>query len=320
MKETVKHYFIRIISYIAIFLVAITFIFFAINILLQKQIDKTFAVASQIDKNLFSRFGLYLENLFTGNFGQIYASEIKHSSSIASLYFFHFKWTILFTLLTFILSLIIGNLLGVYSAFKYNKTSDLLINICISFFASVPLIIIAILSLSISFNVGYPSQFIYDAPLNIISLFVPILITSFSTISLFFLKARKTTKEVLSSNYYHFALSLGFSFKKTFWKIIFKQLLISELQVFVPFYLLLISSSIAIERIFSIPGQSIFISYAFLNAEINLVMFFFVVNLSILLISKFIFALILDYLNPEQKNLTMNNFWFSFKTPKRRFK
>ncbi|GAA8714367.1 hypothetical protein oki361_15830 [Helicobacter pylori] len=51
-----KTIFLRILIYIAIFLLSIIVTFFAINIMLKNQIAKNFSVSSKIDKNLFSRF------------------------------------------------------------------------------------------------------------------------------------------------------------------------------------------------------------------------------------------------------------------------
>ncbi|ACF07471.1 oligopeptide transport system permease protein(OppB) [Metamycoplasma arthritidis] len=302
MKKATQKIAIRALIYIAIFIVAIFVVYFAINLLLTNQIKKNLAVSSQIESNLFSRFGVYLNNLIRGSAGQIYTSELSASGqSISSLYFNQFKWTILFTGLVFLISLIIGNVLGVYSGYKFNRWPDITINIIVIALATIPLILIAILALAFSYLFGYPSQFISEFPLSLQSLLVPILIMLFGTISLFMSRSRKITKEVISSNYYLFAKSFGMSKTALFRKVLFKKLLFNQLQAIVPFYIILLSSSIVIERIFSIPGQSIFVSYAFRYAEINLIMYFFFVNLLMLFLVKFIFSIILDYLNPEQK-------------------
>ncbi|WP_412031711.1 ABC transporter permease subunit [Metamycoplasma buccale] len=300
----------KLLIYLAIFIVALSIIFFAINILLINQIKKNLAVTTQIESNIFIRFGLYWKNLLSGSFGKIYTHELNSANlSISYLYFNQFKWTILFTLLTFIFSLIIGNVLGVYIAYKYNKTPDIIINIIVSIFATIPLILIAIIALAFSFVFSYPSQFISEFPFSLQSLLVPILIMSFGSISLFMARARKITKEVITSNYYLFAKTIGMNFNQLFKKVLLKKLVINQLQAIVPFYIILLSSSIVIERIFSIPGQSIFISYAFKYAEINLIMFYFIINLIFLLITKFSLSIILDYINPEQNSIA-NNFAF----------
>ena len=297
MKAKIKYIFIRLAIYLAIFIVATLLIFFIVNLLLQNQIKKTLAVYSQIESNLGLRFLHWLSRFFTAN-GKIYSSELNvTNSSISGLFFNQFKITLLFTGLIYIFSIILGNVLG-----------DITINIIVSFFAALPLIIIAIIALSTASLFGYPSQYLREY--SFASLFVPIMVTSFGTISLFFVRARKTTKEVITSNYYIFAKSLGYNKSQLIRKILIKQLLINQLQAIIPFYIILLSTSIVIERIFSIPGQSIFLSYAFKNAEIDLIMFFFMFSLLVLLISKFVLATLLDYINPMQKSSYFNDFAF----------
>lgn len=308
MKAKIKYIFIRLAIYLAIFIVATLLIFFIVNLLLQNQIKKTLAVYSQIESNLGLRFLHWLSRFFTAN-GKIYSSELNvTNSSISGLFFNQFKITLLFTGLIYIFSIILGNVLGVVAGYKFSKAPDITINIIVSFFAALPLIIIAIIALSTASLFGYPSQYLREY--SFASLFVPIMVTSFGTISLFFVRARKKTKEVITSNYYIFAKSLGYNKSQLIRKILIKQLLINQLQAIIPFYIILLSTSIVIERIFSIPGQSIFLSYAFKNAEIDLIMFFFMFSLLVLLISKFVLATLLDYINPMQKSSYFNDFAF----------
>ena len=304
----------RIISrlgiYILILILSIIIIFFAINILFQKQINKNLAVYTNIEKNLINRFFVWIKNFFT-NWGKIYNYEINlNNKTIFFLYFSQFKWTILLTSLIFICGLIIGNILGIYSGYNFNKSLDIISNIIIAFLTSLPIIIIAIFALLLSHKFKYPSQFINEFPLSFESLLVPILISSFGTISLYFSRSKKITKEVAISEYYLFAKSLGFSKKQLFQRVLLKKLIINEFQTLVPYYIFLFSLSLIIERIFSIPGQSIFLTYSFKYAEIDLILFFFTFNLIFLLFTKFIIANILDKLNPLQKRYYINDLIF----------
>ncbi|AZG68790.1 ABC transporter permease subunit [Mycoplasma struthionis] len=297
-----KNLFKRIAIYLLIFFIVLSITYFAINVLIEPQVKKNLAVSENIEKNLFIRYLNYLRDLITFKRQKIFSNELKNTNlSISILFFSQFKWTFLFTILIFFLSLIIGNLLGIFSAYKYNKTADFIINIIIGFIAVIPLIIIAVLALGFSETFGYPSQFLINNSLTFASLLVPITFTSFGTISLIHARARKVVKEILNSEYYLFALSLGQDKKRLFLKQVLKNLIISELQVLIPYYLLLFSISLVVERIFSIPGQSIFIAYAFSKAEINLIMFYFWFSFITILISRFIFSIVLDILNPVQK-------------------
>ena len=61
----------RLAIYILILILSIIIIFFAINILFQKQINKNLAVYTNIEKNLINRFFVWIKNFFT-NWGKIY--------------------------------------------------------------------------------------------------------------------------------------------------------------------------------------------------------------------------------------------------------
>ncbi|QJG66668.1 ABC transporter permease [Mycoplasma phocoeninasale] len=301
----------KIAIYFFILLVIISLVFFAINLLIEPQIKKNIAVSSQIESNLWKRYLSFLGNLFSFRAGQIFSRELNSiNQSIFSLYLSQFRWTILFTILTFIIGFITGNALGIWSAYKYNKSADFIINLIVAVIATIPLIVLAIIALGTSTFLGYPSQFINDGKYLLLSLLVPAIISAFGSISLFHARSRKITKNVMQSNYYEFAISLGSSRWKLFKWQIFKNLIIGELQAIVPFYILLFSSSLVIERIFSIPGQSVFISYAFTKGEVNLIMFYFTFSFFALIIFKAINQVILNVLNPLQKNEGKLAFFF----------
>ncbi|AXE60750.1 peptide ABC transporter permease [[Mycoplasma] phocae] len=307
----------KIAIYFFILLIIISLVFFAINILIEPQIKKNIAVSSQIESNLWKRYLYFLGNLFSFQTGRIFSSELNNVNlSIFGLYLSQFKWTILFTILSFSIGFILGNVLGIWSAYKYNKSTDFIINLTVAAISTIPLIVLAIVALGTSTFLGYPSQFISNSKYLLISLLVPAIISAFGSISLFHARSRKITKNVMQSNYFEFAISLGNSRWKLFKSQIFKNLVIGELQAIVPFYLLLFSSSLVIERIFSIPGQSVFISYAFSKGEVNLIMFYFTFSFFTLIIFKWINQVILNILNPLQ-NIERRIKWFNRKWVKK---
>ncbi|AZZ65267.1 ABC transporter permease subunit [Metamycoplasma phocicerebrale] len=316
MNKAFVNLFKNIAFYFFIFFISLIIIFFAINVLIEPQIKKNIATYSQISPNYFDRLGIFLKNLFTFNPGKIYSSELASAeSNIMLLYLKQFKWTILISLLIFVISFFIGNILGISSAYKFNKSYDVSMSLLVSFLGSLPLLIIAVLALSNSSILGYPSQFINNSKLTIVSLLVPILISSFSTIAIFFSKARKVTFETLKSNYYLFAKTQGLNNAQLLRKIVIKDVIASELNLFFMVYILLFIISILIERIFSIPGQSILISFAFKKGEIDIIMFYFTFNFILISIMLLLNNFIIIKLNPALKK--QNTFPFIFKRKKR---
>ncbi|MCU4117233.1 ABC transporter permease subunit [Mycoplasma zalophi] len=314
--QTKNLYFVlkNIFFNIAIFFVILIIIFSLINVLIEPQVKKNISVYQQIPTNFSTRISIFFTNLFTFNPGKIYSYELSSSEpNILNLYLQQFKWTLLFTFLIFIFSFLLGNILGIYSAYKLNKIYDWVVSILISFLAALPILIVGVLSLVSSTFIGYPSQFIANNKLSYISLIVPILICSFPTIAIFFSKSRKITSETLNSNYYLFSKTLGINDFRLLKKIIIKDIILGQLNLFFTIYIFLFTSSLLIERIFSIPGQSILISFAFQKGEIDIIMFYFTFNFILLSFLLFINHLILLKLNPSLKQ---NNIYFSFKKRK----
>lgn len=305
----------KIVFYFFILFIAITIIFFAINILIEPQIKKNIETYSSISQSYLMRYKDFWINLFTFNPGKIYSHELASvESNIFLLYLSQFKWTILISFFIFVFSFLLGNILGVISAYKFNKSFDTAISILISFLGALPLLIIAILAISASSFFGYPSQFLNNK-LSFASLIVPILISSFPTISIFFSKSRKITLEILKSNNYLFAKSYGLNNRQLLNKVILKQLFISQLNLFFVIYTLLFTITILIERIFSIPGQSLLISFAFKKGELDIIMFYFIFNFILLSLLITINNAIIKKLNPilDNKKLFLFKNIFRFK-------
>ncbi|WP_029905470.1 ABC transporter permease subunit [Mycoplasmopsis opalescens] len=297
-KKTFIKFITKISFYLFIFLISLIIIFFAINVLIEPQIKKNLSTFNNISSSYWVRFKIFSWNLITFNPGKIYSIELSTvEKNIFVLYVKQFKWSCLICLLIFIFSFMIGNILGIFSAHKLFTTYDTVINILISFLGSLPILIIAILALVNAPIFGYPSQFLNER-LVFVSLLVPILITSFPTMAIFFSKSRKKTIEILKSDYYLFSLSTGLSRTKLLNKIVLKELFISEINLFFVIYILLFTVSLLIERLFSIPGQSLLLSFAFSKGELDIIMFYFVFNFVLLSLILFINKIILFTMNP----------------------
>ncbi|MGX9357893.1 MULTISPECIES: ABC transporter permease subunit [unclassified Mycoplasma] len=293
--------FKNIAFYFFIFFISIVIIFFAINVLIEPQIKKNIAIYSQISHNYGARFKTFLTNLFTFNPGKIYSHELASvENNILFLYLRQFRWTFLISLSVFIISFIVGNILGVFSAYKFNKSYDVITSIIISFLGSLPILIICILALSSADIFGYPSQFL-NSKLSFASLIVPILISSLPTVAIFFSKSRKKTFEIIKSDYYLFAKTYGMKKRDLLKKVVLKELLIGELNLFFVLYVLLFTITILVERIFSIPGQSLLISFAFRKGEVDIIMFYFIFNFILLSFLLLINKIAIIKLSPKNE-------------------
>ncbi|MBU4691061.1 ABC transporter permease subunit [Mycoplasma zalophi] len=256
---------------------------------------------NNFEVNIFLNFINYIKNIFNGSFGQIYSETIaKTNVSIPYLFFSYFGLSLIFCLITFLFSLIIGNALGIISAKYINNVPDKLFTTIINIFTSIPLIILMIILLVFSSAWGFPSQYIINSKYTEFSIIVPIFICFIGTVNFFFFKSRKAYLDYVNSEHYTFAKALGFSYITIFKKFILKQLVISQVKYLFPIYTMLITISLVVERIFNIPGQSVLISFAYNRAEIDILMFFFTFSLIIMTVLQTLFDILINTLNPQQ--------------------
>lgn len=257
---------------------------------------------------LSKHFFAFLGSIFS-NFGQVYNSS---SFNNALEYFgYYFKYSLLFESITFILSIIFGYLLGILLAYKNGKISDAIISLLIFVFASIPVFVLAPLMIILAEYTDLPVNFVPIDSLNagymLLSLVLPISIILIVTVSFFAIVAKNAMLNILSKDYIKVLKTMGLSNKKIFLIGVFKNLIIETINRMLAVLVFIISLGIVMERIFQIPGQSLILTSAFTNGEINVLMCLVFYKAFVIFLFSTITEIIYDVLSVE------NNFNYHIK-------
>ncbi len=213
-----------------------------------------------LDKDPFTQFGLFWRDLFTkGKFGVNFQEQSK---SVIDTFMEPVKWTLLIALPAFVISSILGIVLGIVSAYYRGKWIDTLINIISVLFMSIPSFVMALYLIKAAGAIGLPTNFIVPGSWGftpgkmILSLIVPILsmvLTSTSTVVYF---TRNEMVEVFRQEYMRTALAKGMKFRTVVFKHGLRNAFIPILYSLLPSLLTVISGSIIIEQFFNVPGTA----------------------------------------------------------------
>ncbi|QQH22021.1 ABC transporter permease subunit [Mycoplasmopsis bovis] len=257
---------------------------------------------------LSKHFFAFLGSIFS-NFGQVYNSSSFNS---ALEYFgYYFKYSLLFESITFILSIIFGYLLGILLAYKNGKISDAIISLLIFVFASIPVFVLAPLMIILAEYTDLPVNFVPIDSLNagymLLSLVLPISIILIVTVSFFAIVVKNAMLNILSKDYIKVLKTMGLSNNKVFFIGVFKNLIIETINRMLAVLVFIISLGIVMERIFQIPGQSLILTSAFTNGEINVLMCLVFYKAFVIFLFSAIAEIIYDVLSVE------NNFNYHIK-------
>lgn len=257
---------------------------------------------------LSKHFFAFLGSIFS-NFGQVYNSSSFNS---ALEYFgYYFKYSLLFESITFILSIIFGYLLGILLAYKNGKISDAIISLLIFVFASIPVFVLAPLMIILAEYTDLPVNFVPIDSLNagymLLSLVLPISIILIVTVSFFAIVVKNAMLNILSKDYIKVLKTMGLSNNKVFFIGVFKNLIIETINRMLAVLVFIIGLGIVMERIFQIPGQSLILTSAFTNGEINVLMCLVFYKAFVIFLFSAITEIIYDVLSVE------NNFNYHIK-------
>lgn len=280
------------------------------------------------EQNAFEKLGIYLSNLFKGDFGQMYFINNPEAKSIPELFFGPLKWSILVSLPSFIISATLGILLGVWAGYNRGKAADAIINAFVLVFIAIPSFIIAPFAINLFKMLGLPMRFIAPEEvgnnwwITFNSLLPAIIVISLSSLSGYTLYSRNQIVTVLSSNYVLIAKTKGLSTGQIFRKYVFRNISIPLAAILIPSYIGLLSGSIIVERFWFIPGTSNIIAQSFPNGEINVVMFNIIFFTSLALFTEILVDISYAWVDPRIKYQSSQglNFYLLFKAYQHRKK
>lgn len=220
----------------------------------------------------------YFAKFFRFDYGEIF-KPIGGYNTIPDLFLKPLGWSILVSLPSFVISSILGVMIGVLAGYKRGTWIDNAISAFVFVFIAVPSFVLAPIILGIFQKLGFDTRFIHPSEVGegwgstILSVIPAIVVVSLGSLAGYTLYSRNQVVTVLTSNYVLIAKTKGLSNWQIFRKYVFRNISIPLATVIIPSYLILLSGSIIVEQFWFIPGTATTIANSFPNGEINVVMF-----------------------------------------------
>lgn len=222
-----------------------------------------------LDKPMIVRFFNYLKNMLTGDFGVSYT--ISKNTPISTLLESRLPISLRVGGQAVLLGTIIGLILGVISAIKHNTIWDTITTVISVLGVSLPSYVFALV---LSYYLGYKVSFfplLYSAESPIKSSILPTIALCMFTIATIARFTRTEMLEVLGSDYMQLAESKGINGIRLLSKHALRNALIPIITVLAPLVVGLMTGSLVIEKIFSIPGVGSLLVTAIQSNDYNVI-------------------------------------------------
>jgi oligopeptide transport system permease protein len=222
-----------------------------------------------LDKPVFIRFFNYVKNMLTGDFGVSYA--ISKNTPISTLLQARLPISTRLGGQAVLLGSLVGLILGITAALKHNTIWDTITTVISVLGVSLPSYVFA---LALSYSLGYklsvfPLLYSLDNPLK--SSVLPTIALCMFTIATIARFTRTEMLEVLGSDYMLLAESKGISGIRLIFRHQLRNALIPIITVLAPLIVGLMTGSLVIEKIFSIPGIGSLLVTAIQSNDYNVI-------------------------------------------------
>lgn len=222
-----------------------------------------------LDKPILIRFFNYVKNMLTGDFGVSYT--ISKNTPISTLLQTRLPISIRIGGQAVLLGTVVGLVLGIIAALKHNTIWDTLTTIISVLGVSLPSYVFALaLSYSLGFKLTlFPLLYSADTPFK--SSVLPTIALCMFTIATIARFTRTEMIDVLGSDYILLAESKGISGAQLIVKHQLRNALIPIITVLAPLIVGLMTGSLVIEKIFSIPGIGSLLVTAIQSNDYNVI-------------------------------------------------
>ena len=222
-----------------------------------------------LDKPILIRFFNYVKNMLTGDFGVSYT--ISKNTPISTLLQTRLPISIRIGCQAVLLGTVVGLVLGIIAALKHNTIWDTLTTIISVLGVSLPSYVFALaLSYSLGFKLTlFPLLYSADTPFK--SSVLPTIALCMFTIATIARFTRTEMIDVLGSDYILLAESKGISGVQLIVKHQLRNALIPIITVLAPLIVGLMTGSLVIEKIFSIPGIGSLLVTAIQSNDYNVI-------------------------------------------------
>lgn len=222
-----------------------------------------------LDQPIAVQFGKYVTNMFRGDFGVSY--NISKNTPISQLIQTRLPISIRIGGFAVMLGALFGLILGIIAALKHNTFWDTLCTIISVIGVSVPSYVFA---LGLSYFLGFKFSWLpmlYSKNAQFTSSIMPSIALSMFTLASIARFTRTEMLEVLGSDYMMLAESKGIYGSRLIIRHALRNSLIPIITVLAPLIVDLMTGSLVVEKIFSIPGVGSLLVTAIQSNDYNVV-------------------------------------------------
>ena len=223
-----------------------------------------------LDQPVFIQFLRYVGNMLKGDLGVSYSLAVN--MPITDLIKNRFPVTIKIGFMSMLAGTIMGLSLGFLTAFFHNRVLNFIYNLLTLIGIAVPSYIFAMF---FSYFLGYQTgvfPLIYDFRSPYFSSIMPVLALSLSVMAVVGRFSRTEAESVMKSDYVLFAKCQGLSNSTIILKYVMKNSLIPVVTVMAGLLVGLLTGSMVIEQMFSIPGVGELLTNAITANDYNVVL------------------------------------------------
>lgn len=238
-----------------------------------------------LDRPIHIQFYHYVKNMLQGDFGVSYS--ISRNTPVATLIKSRTPISIAIGLRAVLVGGIVGLILGTIAAFKRNTFWDTLATILSVIGVSVPSFVFAMI---LSYYLGFRVQLfpvLFDTSRMQMSMVMPVIALSLSPMASVARFSRTEMIEILQSDYIQLAESKGVMGARLYFKHVLRNASVSLLTVIAPLVVGLMTGSMVVEQIFSIPGLGQLLVQAIQSNDFNII-----IAISFIYSALFIFVML----------------------------
>ncbi|MFI3212141.1 MAG: ABC transporter permease [Eubacteriales bacterium] len=205
-----------------------------------------------LDQPIFTQFMVYMKSMLTGDFGTSYGISKNYPVSLLVLPRISISFGI--GIAAVVVGTIVGLLLGIFAALHRNTIWDTMSTIIAVLGVSIPSFVIALLLLLV-FGVNFKFfPVLFSTKKILVSSILPVIALSFGVVANVARFTRSEMIAVLGSDYIALAEAKGLDRKTIIRKHAIRNTLIPVITILGPILVNLMTGSMVLEKIFSIPG------------------------------------------------------------------
>lgn len=254
-----KYILTRLINSVLVIFISVTAVFFVIRMVPSNIVDPKLPLETQkeieaaygLDRPVLEQYGTYLSGLIRGDLGK--SIKVQKNIPVAKIIASKAVVSIQIGIFAVMLSILVGGLLGVAAAVKRGRILDHSVTFITVLGISIPSIVVSIL-LQYIFTVKLGLLPAIYSPGNFLSILAPILALSFWPTAMIAKYIRNELIDVLNSEYILLAEAKGVKKNDLLFKHGIRNAMIPAITVVGPLFVAVITGSLVVERVFSIPG------------------------------------------------------------------